>query len=133
MHHSKNIVEPLMLEGGGTNSSRKKLTIEERIEKSKAMTVVCCVTPNYGHMFPMSRIAIELQDRGHNVHIVTLKCAKAAGVPKIFEGTGVTVHMTESIGNLEYDEVITKGIISGKESLDNGKKISCFENWTLSW
>ena len=129
----------MQLEGGvGLNSSTVDgatgdLTIEERIEKSKAMTIVCCATPNYGHMFPMSRIAIALQEKGHTVHVVSMKCAKADGVPKIFEGTGVIVHLTESIGNLEYDEEIKKGFVSGKDSLNDGKKTISFENWVLSW
>ena len=48
--------------------------IEERLLKSKNLNIVCCATPNYGHMFPMSRIAIALKERGHTVHVVSMKC-----------------------------------------------------------
>jgi len=76
-------------------------------------------------MFPMSRIAIALQEKGHEVHVVSMQCAKAGGVPKIYDGTGVTVHFTASEGNLEYDD-----IISGP-SMING--VNNFDYWVSSW
>lgn len=36
------------------------LSITERFEKSKKLTVDCGATPNLGHFYPMSRIAIAL-------------------------------------------------------------------------
>ena len=86
-------------------------SVMDRIAKSKNLTIVCCATPNYGHMFPMSRVAIAAKEKGHTVHVVTMKCAKAGGVPRIFEGSGVELHLTENAQNLEYDEEILKGFV----------------------
>lgn len=71
------------------------LTLAEKLEKAKHLKIVCCCTPNFGHMFPMSRIAIALQDKGHEVHVITVdnKYAREK-TPKLYADTGVTLHHT---------------------------------------
>ena len=47
-------------------------SIEDRIAKSKHLKV-CLVGPvAFGHMFPISRIATALVERGHEVHVVSI-------------------------------------------------------------
>ena len=71
-------------------TANKALSIEERLEKSKHLKIVCCATPNYGHMFPMSRIAIALQEKGHEVHVISVDNERGRnGIPKMFTDTGV--------------------------------------------
>ena len=80
------------------------MTIEERLEKVKHLKIVCTCTPNYGHMFPMSRIAIALQDRGHEVHVITIDNERGKnGIPKLFADTGVQLHLTPG---LEMDQLM---------------------------
>lgn len=88
---------------GGTELTPLPFT-QERIEKSKNLKIVCCATPNYGHMFPMSRIAIALKERGHEVHVVTVDNERGRnGIPKLYTDTGVTLHMTPG---LEQDTIM---------------------------
>lgn len=47
-------------------------TLEERYIKSKTLKMVFVVTPNYGHFFPMSRIAVHAAEKGHECHIVSV-------------------------------------------------------------
>ena len=42
-----------------------------RIDKSKNLKIACFSIPNFGHMFPMSHVAIALKARGHDVHVIT--------------------------------------------------------------
>ena len=89
------------------------MSIEERLEKSKHLRIVCVATPNYGHMFPMSRIAIALQEKGHEVHVVTVDNERGRnGIPKLFDGTDVQLHMTPG---MEMDIIMTD---IGKDNID---------------
>ena len=47
-------------------------SLEERYLKSKSLKMVFVVTPNYGHFFPMSRIAVAAAEKGHECHIVSV-------------------------------------------------------------
>ena len=47
-------------------------TIEYRLQKLQKLNIVCVATPHFGHMYPMSRIAIALKDKGHNVQLVSV-------------------------------------------------------------
>ena len=70
------------------------------------MTIVCAATPNFGHFYPMSRIAIALQERGHTVHVISCDCERGRNaVPKTFEGTGVQFHLTKLEGDLEIEYI----------------------------
>ena len=62
----------------------------ERISKSKKLKIACVATPNYGHIFPISRIAIACQEKGHEAHLFTVDNERGRnGIPKLVEGTGV--------------------------------------------
>ena len=70
--------------------------LEDRIEKSKRLKVCLVGPPNYGHMFPISRIASALVERGHDVHVVSINNKVGAEkMPKLYEGMGVTLHLTD--------------------------------------
>ena len=60
--------------------------IEMRFTKAKKLKLglVCC--GNYGHMHPMSQLAKELCERGHEVHVITVDNEIRDKVEKIYEG-----------------------------------------------
>ena len=73
------------------------ITLDDKIEKSKKLKIVCMAVVNFGHMFPLLRIADALLERGHEVHIVS--CGNTQGkakIPKLYEGMDVTIHLPES-------------------------------------
>ena len=47
-------------------------SLEERMIKAKHLKMVFVVNPNYGHFFPMSRIAVAAAEKGHECHIVSV-------------------------------------------------------------
>ena len=45
--------------------------LTKRIEKSKKLKIACFSIPNFGHMFPMSHVAIALKDATEDLNIYT--------------------------------------------------------------
>ena len=73
------------------------LDLDDRIEKSKKLRIVCMAVVNFGHMFPLLRIADALVERGHEVHIVS--CGNKQGkekIPMLYKGMDVKIHLPES-------------------------------------
>jgi hypothetical protein len=86
------------------NVTKETLSAEEKFEKAKHLKIVCAATPNFGHMFPMSRIAISLQERGHEVHVISVDNERGRnGIQKLFDGSGVQLHLTPG---LEMDTIM---------------------------
>jgi hypothetical protein len=54
------------------NQIEVTFSLEERILKSKNLKMVFAVTPNFGHFFPMSRIALACHKQGHECHIISV-------------------------------------------------------------
>lgn len=102
--------------------------IDERLEKAKHLKIVCAATPNYGHMFPMSRIAIALQQKGHDVHVISVDNERGRnGIPKLFEDSDVTLHLTPG---MEMDIIMTD---IGKDRIDpKDKFINAWEEGCMA-
>jgi UDP:flavonoid glycosyltransferase YjiC (YdhE family) len=61
----------------------------------------------------MSRIAIALQEAGHEVHLLTVDNERGRnGIPKLVEGTGIQLHLTPG---LEMDTIM---VDIGKDKID---------------
>ena len=64
-------------------------------------------------MFPMSRIALALHEAGHEVHVVSVDNERGRnGIVKMFDGTGVDLHLTPG---MEMDIIMTD---MGKDRID---------------
>ena len=80
-------------------------SLEERYLKSKSLKMVFVVTPNYGHFFPMSRIAVAASEKGHECHIVSVDNERGrTGLQKHLDGTAVQLHLTPG---MEMDIIMT--------------------------
>lgn len=67
--------------------------IETRLKKSKNLKIVCIAICEMGHFIPMSHIAEELKDRGHEVHVITNNYNKDR-CSSIINAFGGTIHVT---------------------------------------
>ena len=53
----------------------------------------------------MTRIAIALAEKGHEVNFVSIDCKRGrTSLPKMLDGTGVKLHLTPTEGNLEVED-----------------------------
>ena len=70
--------------------------LNKRIEKSKNLKIACFCIPNFGHMFPMSHVAVALKNKGHDVHVITNgNQVGREKVPQIFVNTDIPIIFTD--------------------------------------
>ena len=72
------------------------MNITERIAKSKCLKIVITVIPNSGHMIPVTRIAVGLQEKGHDVTLISNGNKDGSErVPKLLDPLGIKYVLTK--------------------------------------
>ena len=82
------------LEGGQIDSSSGN-------GPRKVLKIACVAIGEMGHFMPISKIAVLLKERGHEVHLVTQGIADIREKCKLYVNQGISMHYTDDGMDME--------------------------------